>query len=402
MNKLTLKDVELHGKRLLMRVDFNVPLDEHRVITDDNRIRAALPSIQYAVDQGAKVILMSHLGRPGGSVVQSMSLKPVAERLSTLLGRPVGFAPDCIGPDVEQQTEALRNGSVLLLENLRFHAEEKANDDSFAARLAALGDLYANDAFGTAHRAHASTQGVTAYFDVCVSGFLMEKELHYLGSVTSRPERPYIAILGGAKIADKIPVIEHLSEHVDKIIIGGGMMFTFLKAAGREIGDSMLDPESLELAAGLLAAKPEQIVLPVDCVVSDHFDFAAREIGTVKTVSAADIPAGWKGLDIGPESVEVFKAACRGARTIIWNGPMGVFEIDAFSRGTMDIAAMLAELTEAGATTIIGGGDSAAAVKKAGLENKLSHVSTGGGASLEFLQGKELPGVAALTDREAQ
>ncbi|MBN2414339.1 phosphoglycerate kinase [bacterium] len=402
MNKLTLQDVELHGKRLLMRVDFNVPLDEHRAITDDNRIRAALPSIEYAVDKGAKVILMSHLGRPKGSVVPGMSLKPVAERLSSLLGRPVGFAPDCVGADVEHQTRALRNGAVLLLENLRFHPEETANDPGFAAQLAALGDVYANDAFGTAHRAHASTVGVTAHFDACVSGFLMEKELRFLGGAVTRPDRPYIAILGGAKIADKIPVIEHIIGLVDAIIIGGGMMFTFLKAAGKEIGDSMLDAESLELAAGLLAERAEQIVLPVDCVVSDRFDFAAREIGSVKTVSVDDIPAGWKGLDIGPRSIEAFKAVCHDARTIIWNGPMGVFELEATSRGTLGIAAMLAELTDQGATTIIGGGDSAAAVKKAGLEARMSHVSTGGGASLEFLEGKVLPGVAALTDREGE
>ena len=400
MAKLTLKDVELHGKRLLMRVDFNVPLDEHQNISDDKRIQAALPTIRYALEKNAKVILMSHLGRPAGKRVPELSLKPVAERLSSLLGRPVGFAPDCIGDEVQLQVNGLRNGSVLLLENLRFHPQEKANDPLFAAALASLGEIYANDAFGSAHRAHASTQGVTAHFGMSVSGFLMEKELHFLGSAVTDPERPYAAILGGAKIADKIPVIENIIDKVDTLLIGGGMMFTFLKAAGKEIGDSMLDTASLKLAGSLLSKKGDRIVLPDDCLVSDRFDFANREIGEIRTVSVDDIPEGWKGLDIGPRSIDSFRSVCSNARTVVWNGPMGVFEIPETSHGTFEVAGMLAELTREGVTTIIGGGDSAAAVKKAGLETAMTHVSTGGGASLEFLQGKTLPGVAALTERE--
>jgi len=398
MRKLTIKNADLRGKRVLMRVDFNVPLDENLHISDDKRILAALPTIKYAVEEGAKVVLMSHLGRPKGTVLPGMSLKPVAERLSSLLNHPVGFAADCIGAEVEQQVNSLRNGAVLLLENLRFHAAEKKNDPEFAEKLAGLGDIYVNDAFGTAHRAHGSTEGVTKYFDTCYSGFLMEKELEFLGGAVSDPARPYIAILGGAKIADKIPVIENLIEKVDKILIGGGMMFTFIKAMDNEIGNSMLDSESLELVRRLLKDHSDKIVLPVDCIISDEFDFGKRKIGKLNTVSVDDIPQGWIGLDIGPESIKLFKSVCAEAKTVIWNGPMGVFELESLSKGTMDIAKMLADLTEEGVITIIGGGDSASAVKKAGLVSRLSHVSTGGGASLELLQGKKLPGVDALTD----
>jgi len=398
MKKLTIKDVDLKGKRLLMRVDFNVPLDENQRITDDKRIGASLPTIQYAVDQGAKVILMSHLGRPKGKVVPEMSLKPAALRLGELLGIEVGFAPDCAGPDVERLVNGLKEGDILLLENVRFHKEETENGPEFSEQLARLGDVYANDAFGSAHRAHASTVGVAAYFDTRLSGFLMEKELNFLGAAVANPKRPFVAILGGAKVADKIPIIENLLNKVDKLIIGGGMMFTFLRAQGKEVGKSLLDDVSLDSVRRTLEGNPEKFVLPVDCVIADDFDFSDRRLGETRTVSVDEIPLGWVGLDIGPRSIETFSEVCREAKTIVWNGPMGVFEIEATAKGTLAIARLLAELTRKGATTIIGGGDSASAVRKAGVVDKMSHVSTGGGASLEFLQGKELPGVAVLTD----
>jgi len=398
MKKLTIKDVELKGKKILMRVDFNVPLDSNQQVSDDKRIQAALPTIQYVGNQGGRLILMSHLGRPKGQVIPEMSLKPTAVRLGELLGKEVKMAPDCIGPEVENIVAGLEDGDVLMLENVRFHKEETDNDPEFSKQLAKLGDLYANDAFGSAHRAHGSTVGVTQFFDTCVSGFLMEKELDYLGSAVSDPARPYVAILGGAKITDKIPVIENLIKKVDKLIIGGGMAYTFFKARGLEIGDSLLDDASLEFAQRILQEQSDKISLPVDCLVSDHFDFSARSIGQTKIVPVDQIPAGWQGLDVGPKSIEVFSAICRSARTIVWNGPLGVFEIEETSKGTLAIADLLAEVTAKGTTTIIGGGDSASAVKKAGVAQKMSHVSTGGGASLEFLQGKELPGVTALTD----
>lgn len=400
MNKLSIKDIALKGQRLLMRVDFNVPLDENQQITDDKRIQAALPTIQYAVEQGARIILMSHLGRPKGQIIPEMSLKPAAVRLGELLGQEVKFASDCVGPDVEALSKKLHDGDVLLLENLRFHGEETKNDPAFAKALSKIGDLYANDAFGSAHRAHCSTEGVTQYFDTCVSGFLMEKELKFLGAAVSDPARPFIAILGGAKVIDKIPVIENLLDKVDHIVIGGGMVFTFLKAQGKEIGKSLLDKDSLSMVQNLINEHPDKFVLPTDCVVSDMFDFKTRQMGDTKTVSVDDIPSDSWGLDIGPASIDVFSRVCEEAKTIVWNGPMGVFEFEQTAVATMSIAKLLGDLTEKGVTTIIGGGDSASAVKKAGVAQSMSHVSTGGGASLEFLQGKVLPGVAALTDTD--
>jgi phosphoglycerate kinase len=398
MKKLSIKDIDLKGKRLLMRVDFNVPLDENQNVSDDKRIRASLPTIQYAIEHGARIVLMSHLGRPKGNVIPEMSLRPVAIRLGDLLKKNVFFAPDCIGDDVEKTVSDMKDGDVCLLENVRFHEEETNNDPAFSEQLARLGDVYANDAFGSAHRAHASTVGVTAYFDTCVSGFLMEKELAFLGAAVTNPESPFVMILGGAKIADKIPVIENLIDKVDRLVIGGGMMFTFIKAQDKEIGQSLLDETSLDFVRSLINEKPEKIVLPVDCVVSDTVDLKARQIGTTKVVSVDDIPRDGIGLDIGPKSVDAISTVCQGAKTIVWNGPMGVFEIEETARGTLAVAKLLAELSHKGTQTIVGGGDTASAVKKAGVAQEMSHVSTGGGASLEFLQGKELPGVAALTD----
>jgi len=398
MKKLTVRDVPLKGKRLLMRVDFNVPLDENQHITDDKRIRAALPTIRYAAEQGARVILMSHLGRPKGTRIPELSLEPAAVRLGELLGKDVKLAPDCIGPETEKLVQGMTDGDVTLLENVRFHKAETDNDPSFAAALARLGDIYANDAFGTAHRAHASTVGVTVHFDKCVSGFLMEKEIDFLGSAVSNPKRPYVAILGGAKIKDKIPVIKNLVEIVDKLVIGGGMAYTFIKAQGHEIGNSLLDEESLDFVADILRSKKDRIVLPVDFLIADRFDFESRSLGETKVVAADAIPAGWQGLDVGPESIRLFSEVCGSAKTVVWNGPVGVFEIGATAKGTMAIAELLADITGKGVTTIIGGGDSASAVKKAGVADKMSHVSTGGGASLELLEGKTLPGLDALTD----
>jgi len=400
MNKLSIKDLDLKAKRVLMRVDFNVPLDENQNITDDTRIKAALPTIKYIVDRGARLILMSHLGRPKGKIVPEMSLKPAALHLAKLLGKDVGFAPDCIGSTVEDMSINLKEGGVLLLENLRFHPEEKNNDPEFAEKLSHLGDLYVNDAFGSAHRAHASTEGVTKYFDKCAAGFLMEKELSFLGKAIEDPKQPFILILGGAKVSDKIPVIENFADKVSKIIIGGGMMFTFLKAQGFGTGKSILDEDHLTFAKEALDKYKDKIVLPVDCVVSDKIDFSSRTIGDISTVPCSSIPEDKYGLDIGPESVKLFMDVLEGSGTIVWNGPMGVFEIPQTAKGTMDIAEVVADVTQKGAISIIGGGDSASAVKKAGVSEKISHVSTGGGASLEFLQGKALPGVEALTDRE--
>ena len=402
MKKLTVKDIDLKGKRLLMRVDFNIPLDGNQNITDDKRIQAALPTIRYTTEQGAKVILLSHLGRPKGDRIPEMSLKPAAIRLGELLGATVKLAPDCIGAETEEMVGRMDEGDVVLLENVRFHKAETDNDPDFSSQLARLGDVYANDAFGSAHRAHASTHGVTRHFDTCVSGFLMEKEIDYLGAAVTDPARPYVAILGGAKISDKIPVIENLIDKVDKLIIGGGMAYTFFKAQGKEIGNSLLDEESLPFVKKVLDDKGEKIALPVDCLISDAFDFKARTLGQIRIVSTDEIPSGWIGLDAGPKTLEVFSLICKNAKTIVWNGPLGVFEIPDTAKGTMAIAHLLAEVTKQGVTTIIGGGDSASAVKKAGVASEMSHVSTGGGASLEFLQGKELPGVAVLTDAKEQ
>jgi phosphoglycerate kinase len=398
MRKLTVEDINPKGKRILMRVDFNVPLEGGKVV-NDQRINAALPTIKYLVDNGGKVILMSHLGRPKGQRVPEMSLKPCVTVLSALLGKDVAFVDDCIGDKVEDAVHALGDGDIVILENLRYHTQETENDPDFAAQLAGLGEIYVNDAFGTAHRAHASTEGVTHFIQQCAAGFLMMKELDYLGNVMENPQEPFVAILGGAKISGKIEVITNLLPKVQKIIIGGGMIYTFLKAKGLEIGDSLLEEDKVDFAKELLGQGGEKIVLPTDCVVSDRFDFEAREVGQMKQVDIDAIPAGWVGLDIGSKSVEKFREILEDTKTVVWNGPMGVFEISDTAKGTYAIAQILAKITNKGATTVIGGGDSAAAVRKAGVADKVSHVSTGGGASLEFIEGKVLPGVAALSDK---
>jgi phosphoglycerate kinase len=398
MPKLTVDDLNFNGLRVLTRVDFNVPLSETGEITDDTRIRATLPTLQKILRDKGKLILMSHLGRPKGKRDPSMSLKPVAKRLSELLGIPVSMAPDCIGEEVEGMVNSLKPGEVLMLENLRFHPEEEANDPAFARQLARLGDVYVNDAFGTAHRAHASTEGVTKFFKKCVAGYLMQKELEFLGKALENPERPFIAILGGAKISGKIDVIRNLLPKVDYLLIGGGMMFTFLKAQGYEIGKSLLESDKVHLAEELLnQGKKEraQWILPVDCVVAGELS----ETAVTQVVPISEIPQDKIGVDIGPQTIAKFTEIIHQGKTLLWNGPMGVFEIDKFARGTEAIARAMAEATEKGAISIVGGGDSAAAVAKAGLTDKISHISTGGGASLEFLEGKVLPGVAALTDK---
>ena len=390
MNKRTIRDIDVKGKRVLVRVDFNVPLSEGAV-SDDTRIQAALPSIQYLLNREATLILCSHLGRPKGKVVDDLRLDPVARRLSELLERPVNKLDECIGPKVEAAVQAAKPGDVILLENTRFHPEEKQNDPAFAAKLAALADLYVNDAFGTAHRAHASTEGVAQYLPA-VAGLLMEKELEFLGSALASPERPYVAILGGAKISDKIGVVENLLGQVDALLIGGGMANTFLKADGYDVAESLAEEGSLDTARGLLERAGNKLVLPVDVTVADRFDADAFS----QVVSVSGVPPRWRILDIGPRTLELFQERLAGARTVVWNGPMGVFEFPKFAMGTEAVARMLAALPDA--TTIIGGGDSAAAVKRTGLAGKMSHISTGGGASLEFLEGKTLPGVAALLD----
>jgi phosphoglycerate kinase len=397
MKKLTIDQMSLTGQRVLVRVDFNVPLDEARSITDDTRIRESLPTIKKILAEGGRAILMSHLGRPKGKPKPEYSLRPVAAHLSELLGRQVQFAPDCVGPDVERMAGALKEGECLLLENLRFHAEEEANDPGFAAKLARLGDVYVNDAFGTAHRAHASTEGVTKHIKTCGAGYLMQKELEYLGQAVGSPARPYVAILGGAKISGKIDVIQNLMTKVDALLIGGGMMFTFLKAQGKEIGSSLLEADKIDLAKQILqeaSGKKVQLLLPVDCLVAEKVEAGSP----TKTVSVDAIPSGWAGVDIGPKTIAKFSREVLGAKTVVWNGPMGVFEIEAFAAGTREVASAMAQATAKGAATIVGGGDSAAAVTQAGLAKKVSHVSTGGGASLELLEGKVLPGVAALSD----
>ncbi len=390
MNKKTVKDIDLKNKRALMRVDFNVPMADGKV-TDDKRIRAALPTIQYVLDQNASLILMSHLGRPKSASDSQFSLRAAAEVLSALLARPVQMAPDCVGPEVETMAKDLKPGEVLMLENTRFHAEEEKNDLDFAKRLASLGDVYVNDAFGSAHRAHASTEGV-ARFLPAVSGFLMEQELEYLGRAVANPEHPYIAILGGAKISDKILVVETLLSQCDKLIIGGGMANTFLAAQGLNMQDSLVEESSSETAKGIMAKSADKLILPVDAVIADKF----AEDANTQVVDVGEIPAGWRMLDVGPKTVSVYQAALSGAKLIVWNGPVGVFEMPKFAEGTFALARMLADSK---AVTVIGGGDSASAVKKAGVAKQMTHVSTGGGASLEFLEGKELPGVAALMDK---
>ena len=398
LNKLTIEDIEIKNKRVLMRVDFNVPL-ESDLVADDKRIRAALPSIRRIVDSGGKLILMSHLGRPKGQRVPEMSLQPCVPVLSKLLGEDVRFADDCIGESAASAVAALNAGQVCILENLRYHAEETDNAPDFAAELAAHGQVYVNDAFGTAHRAHASTVGVTRFFDQCAAGYLMMKEIEFLGRALESPKRPFVAILGGAKISGKIDVITHLLPKVDRILIGGGMTYTFLKAQGLEIGDSLLEEDKIDIAREVMAQGGEKIVLPVDFLISDQFDFKQRKVGQLKQVAFDAIPVHWMGLDIGSGSIAHFQSALQDAGTVVWNGPMGVFEIEETAKGTFAVANILAALTRAGATTIIGGGDSASAVARAGVEDQVSHVSTGGGASLEFLEGKTLPGIAALTDK---
>ncbi|HTP80956.1 MAG TPA: phosphoglycerate kinase [Bacteroidota bacterium] len=398
MAKLSIDDLALKGKRVLVRVDFNVPMDEHQNITDDTRIVESLPTVKKIMSSGGRAILMSHLGRPKGKPKPEFSLKPVANHLAKLLNKPVAFATDCIGPEAERVVKNLADGDVALLENLRFHNEEEANDPAFAKQLASLGEMYVNDAFGTAHRAHASTEGVTRFLKPCAAGYLMTKELEYLGRAVGNPARPYAAVLGGAKISGKIDVIEHLMGKVDVLLIGGGMMFTFYKAKGMGIGSSLLEEDKVELAKKILRdaeSKKVRFLLPVDCVVAEKMEEGAES----KVVAADAIPAGWKGLDIGPETVRMFSNELKKAKTVVWNGPMGVFEIKKFAAGTEKIARALAEATKAGATTVVGGGDSAAAIAQLGLQKSVSHVSTGGGASLEFLEGKVLPGVAALTDK---
>ena len=398
MDKLTVEDLNLKGNRVLMRVDFNVPLESGKV-ANDKRIRAALPTIKYITNAGGKLILMSHLGRPKGMRVPELSLEPCVAVLSALLGKKVRFVDDCIGEAVEAAVESLGEGDILLLENLRYYPEETKNDPGFAAKLSQLGDVYVNDAFGTAHRAHASTEGVTHHISQCAAGYLLMKELDYLGGVMADPAKPFVAILGGAKISGKIDIISSLLPRVERIIIGGGMTYTFFKAQGKEIGKSLLENDKINLAKELLAEGAEKIILPVDCKVTPTFDFNARQVGVLKEVAADAIPADEFSLDIGPKSVETFRSIISAAKTVVWNGPMGVFEIEDTAKGTFAVAHALAEATANGATTVIGGGDSASAINKAGVSDKVSHVSTGGGASLEFMEGKVLPGVAALTDR---
>jgi phosphoglycerate kinase len=388
---------ELRGKRVLVRVDFNVPLDEGGAITDDTRIRAALPTINHLSGQGARVLLAAHFGRPKGQVNESMRLTAVAARLSELLGTPVAKTDSCIGPDAEAKVAALADGGVVLLENVRFFAEEEKNDPAFAEKLAALADVYVNDAFGAAHRAHASTEGVTKFLRPSVAGFLMEKELQYLQGAIDEPKRPLAAIVGGSKVSSKIGVLEALIDKCDKILVGGGMIFTFYKARGLAVGKSLVEEDKLDLARELEAkatAKGVQFLLPTDVVLADNFAPDANS----QIAKVEEIPDGWMGLDIGPDSVKVFQDALADCKTVIWNGPMGVFEFEKFANGTNAIATTLAELSDQGCCTIIGGGDSVAAVEKAGLADRMSHISTGGGASLELLEGKVLPGVAALDE----
>ncbi|MEP0802544.1 phosphoglycerate kinase [Funiculus sociatus] len=398
MSKKTVANLaasDLSGKRVLVRADFNVPLDNGS-ITDDTRIRAALPTIQDLTSKGAKVILSSHFGRPKG-VDNKYRLTPVAHRLSELLGKQVVKCDDCIGEDVAAKVAAMQNGDVLLLENVRFYPEEEKNDSEFAKKLAANADLYVNDAFGTAHRAHASTEGVTKYLSPSVAGYLIEKELQYLQSAIESPQRPLAAIIGGSKVSSKIGVIETLLDKCDKLILGGGMIFTFYKARGLNVGKSLVEEDKLELAKSLEAKAKErgvQLLLPTDVILADNFAADANS----QTVSIDAIPDGWMGLDIGPDSVKTFQDALADCKTVIWNGPMGVFEFPQFAKGTEAIARTLADLTKTGATTIIGGGDSVAAVEQLNLGEQMSHISTGGGASLELLEGKELPGIAALDE----
>jgi len=391
VTKKTVRDISVKGKRVLVRVDFNVPL-ENGEVADDTRIRGALPTIQYLLEQGAAVILMSHLGRPKGQVRDELRLDPVARRLSELLDLEVGKVDDCVGPEVQKAAHGLQPGQVLLLENLRFHPEEEDNNQEFAGQLASLADVYVNDAFGTAHRAHASTAGVPQYLPA-VAGFLMERELEMLGSILADPARPFVAILGGAKVSGKIGVIRSLLNKVDSLLVGGGMANTFLKAQGYEVGESLVEDDSLTVAQETLEQAGDKLLLPVDVVVADAF----AEDANSRTVGIKEVTSGWRILDIGPRTVGLFEEKLSSAGTVVWNGPMGVFEFPRFAAGTIALASSLARSQ---AVTIVGGGDSVAALQEAGLANKMTHVSTGGGASLEFLEGKTLPGVAALQDKD--
>ncbi len=394
LDKLSIDELNIKGKNIFIRVDFNVPFDDNLRITDDSRIRSTVPTINYAIDEGAKVILASHLGRPKGKPDPRYSLAPVAKRLQRLLDKDVIFAPDCIGPQVESLISKMKDGDVILLENLRYHAEEEENNENFAKSLAKLADFFVNDAFGAAHRSHASTVGI-AKFLPSAAGFLMKKEIEYLKGVVDNPIRPFVAVLGGAKVSGKIGVLEHLEDKVDKVLVGGGMAFTFIKGMGYEVGDSLVEPDMIETAQRIrkkLKNTGIKFYLPVDCVISQTLEPGAE----TKIVPTMEIPKGWKALDIGPATVKLFSEALENAKTILWNGPMGVFEIDAFSRGTFSIAHAIAD---AYALTIVGGGDTDLAVHRAGVTNALSFISTGGGASLQLLEGKELPGIAALTDK---
>ncbi|MGD9343078.1 MAG: phosphoglycerate kinase [Desulfuromonadales bacterium] len=394
LKKLSIRDIDFQGKRVFCRVDFNVPLDEHNQVTDDTRVKASMPTIRHIVNNGGRLILASHLGRPKSGPEPKFSLASVAPCLAQYLGKPVKMAPDCIGPDVSHMVAQMKDGDVILLENVRFHAGETKNDPDFAEALAENADIYVNNAFGTAHRAHASTVGVTHYLQPAAAGFLLEKEIKYLGQALAYPDHPFVAVIGGAKVSDKIAVIENLLDKVDTLIIGGGMAYTFLRAMGRPIGRSLVEEDRIELAKELLqkaAAKDVTLLLPQDHVVAAEFSADAEH----KICSDANFPADWMALDIGPATIATYTGALKNARMVVWNGPMGVFEFDAFARGTMAVARTLAESR---ARSIVGGGDSVAAVIKAGVESKMTHISTGGGASLEFLEGKELPGLAALTD----
>jgi phosphoglycerate kinase len=398
MTKLTINDLDLRGKRVFIRVDFNVPLKDGAV-TDDTRIRETIPTLRLAIQKGGRLVLASHLGRPKGGPDPKYSLRPAAKKLEELLGKPVAFALDCVGPGAEGQSKALRDGEVLVLENVRFHPEEEKNDEAFSKQLAALCDgLFVCDAFGSAHRAHASVVGITRFVQQSAAGLLMEKELAYLGKAMTDPARPFVAILGGAKVSDKIEVVENLMKIADAMLIGGGMAYTFLKADGQPIGKSLVEDDKVDLARRLrqeAQAKKFALLLPVDHVVGAEF----KADTATQTVSVSATPDGWMGLDIGPKTIEAYRQKIAAAKTIVWNGPMGVFEMPAFAKGTLEIAKAVAAATTAGATSIVGGGDSVAAVHQSGLADKISHISTGGGASLEFLGGQKLPGVEALTDK---
>jgi phosphoglycerate kinase len=398
MSKLTINDLDLRGKRLFIRVDFNVPVKD-AVVTDDTRIRETLPTLRLAIEKGGRLVLASHLGRPKGGPDAKYSLKPAAKKLEELLGKPVAFALDCVGPGAEGQSKALRDGEILVLENVRFHPEEEKNDEGFSKQLSALCDgVFVCDAFGSAHRAHASVVGITRFVQQAAAGLLMEKELAYLGKAVSNPARPFVAILGGAKVSDKIEVVENLMKIADAMLIGGGMAYTFLKADGQPVGKSLVEDDKVELARRLREEAQQKkfgLLLPVDHVVAAEFKADAA----TKTVPVSGTPDGWMGLDIGPKTIETYKQKIAGAKTIVWNGPMGVFEMPAFAKGTLEIAKAVAAATSSGATSIVGGGDSVAAVHQSGLADKISHISTGGGASLEFLGGRKLPGVEALTNK---